>query len=311
VLDYIFRARNNKTSDGCSNCQAPYHFFKKVTGKYAYKCPCNKSKLIFPLKGTPLEHSKKPLTLFIEIIYELFCSKHGLTATEVDRRFRIGKNETSHLLLDKTSQWLGLAISGQEFKADSIIEVDEVYPRVQTGLGPYYSFKRGLGSERLKPTITLTERNSDGSGLTKLIAVDEVNSVTLKEIFRKHTKPTNIIYTDESNIYNFLKFNEEFKGYHHEQCNHKRGDWAIGQCHVNTCEGVHSYVKKYIHNVHLGVTEEKIQLYLNRVAFNFSYRDKNFLDALDVLFNSLPSLHENIDNRVQCNRTAKKWEKAA
>ena len=329
VLDYIFRARCKNTVGGCTNCGKPYHLFKKVPSRYAYKCDCKKSKLIFPLSGTPLEHCKKPLNLVIDIFYEMFVSKHGAPATEIDRRFSLStkpdkndeenpmlirKNETSHFLLERISQMQGIAVLEQDFRADSDLEVDEVYPYVRTGLGPYYSFKSGLGSERLQPVITITERRSDGTvGLTKLLAVEETTNETLRKIFREHIKPTNRIFTDESKIYLFLDADEgEFKDNFHGKCNHKEKKWVVeGDYHVNGCEGVHSYVKKYIHYVHLGVSKEKIQFYLNRVAFNLSYRDKNVFEAIDALFSALPGLNESIENRVTCNRKSKKWLKAA
>lgn len=314
VLEHIFRARCSKTSGGCQECGKPFSFFKKVPGRLAYACSCKKSHMIFPLKGTPFERCKKPLTLMLDIIYEMFCSKHGFTATQIDRKHQdiVKKNETSHLLLDKISQALGLAIFSHEFRADSTIEVDEVYPYVETGLGPYFTFKRGLGSERLQTVITFTERRSDGTvGITKAIAVEEANSVTLRRLFREFTKPTNIIYTDGSKIYNFLKFDTEFKDYFHEECNHKRKEYVNGLCHVNTVEGFNSYVKKTIHSVYLGVSKPKVQLYLNRVAFNFSFGDKTMFEVIKIIFDSFPNLNENIPNRVKCNRTAKKWLKAA
>jgi len=311
VLDYIFRGRCSKTLGGCSTCGRPFSFYKKVPGRYAYKCDCNKSKMIFPLKGTPLEHCKIPLNIIIEIVYELICSKHGFTARELERKYGF-KNETCHLVLDKISQLFGLAIFDKPFASDSIIEVDEVYPYVETGLGPYYSFKRGLGSERLQTVITFTERDKDGKvGITKALAIDDANTITLKKLFKELTQPTNTIYTDGSKIYNFLKFNEDFKDYFHNECNHKRKEWVNGDCHVNTVEGFNSYVKKTIHSIYLGVSKPKVQLYLNRVAFGFSFRDRTALETIEILFTSMPGLNDSIENRVKCNRAVHKWSKAA
>lgn len=311
VLDHIFRARYAKTVGECSSCGSPYSFYKKVPGRLAYRCLCKKSRMIFPLKGTPLEHCKIPLPIVIEIIYELFCSKHGFTATELERKFGF-KNETCHLILDKISQLFGLAIFNRHFASDSIIEVDEVYPYVQTGLGEYHSFKRGLGSERLQTVVTFTERDNNGKvGITKAFAVEEANSKTLKKLFSENTKASNIIYTDESKIYNFLEYDEAFKGMYHNACNHRRKEWANGDCHVNTVEGFNSFVKKTIHSIYLGVSKPKVQLYLNRVAFVFSFRDRNMLEVFEILFSSLPELNNSIEHRITCNRTKTKWSEAA
>lgn len=314
VLEHMFRARYSKSIGGCLACGKPFSFYKKIPNRLAYACSCKKSPMIFPLQGTSFEKLKKPLTVISDIIYEMFCSKHGFTATQIDRKYNdiVKKNETSHLLLDRISQAMGIAIFAEEFRADSIIEVDEVYPYVETGLGPYFSFKRGLGSERLQTVVTFTERRSDGTiGVTKAIAVEDANSSTLARLFREHTKPTNIIFTDGSKIYNFLKFNSEFKDYFHQECNHKRKEYVNGDCHVNTVEGFNSYVKKTIHSVYLGVSKQKVQLYLNRVAFNFSFCDRTIFEVMDIIFKALPPLNENIPNRVKCNRTDKKWLRAA
>lgn len=322
VLDFAFRSRAKKTESGCSVCGGSFTFFQKVFGRKAYQCRCKKSPMIFPLSGTPFERLKVPLTAIPKVFYEMFCDKHGFTATEIDRRFSdlVKKNETSHLLLSRISQTMGLATQNREFDPDAVIEVDEVYPKVETGLGPYHDFKRGLGSERIQPLIILTQRAKMGmGGITKAFAVEEVNNKVLREIFRKHTKDTNIIHTDGSNVYNFLKFDEEFKSYFKYECNHRTKEWVRENSHVNTVEGCNSFIKTIIHRVAHGIKRDNAQLYANRVVFNYSFWDKDALTAFEILFDSLPPLNEKISDRVTCNRTKKscksknvgKWSKAA
>lgn len=311
VLEKIFMARAQKTSARC-DCGRPQTSFKRVPGKRAFKCPCGSSPLIFPLAGTPFERLKIPLIMIPIVFFEMFCDKHGFTATEIDRRFsdKVKKNETSHLLLERISQAMGIAILQRKFRPNSIIEVDEVYPKVETGLGEYYNFRRGLGSERIQPVIVLIERNPDGTaGLTKAIVVDEVNNESLRKIFREHTLPSNTIYTDGSKVYNFLKFDDEFKNYFKQECNHNRREWVVDGAHVNTVEGCNSYIKTTIHRVYKGIKRPNTQLYVNRVAFNFSFGFEPAISAMEILFGALPPLDTRIKDRVICRRTEKKVEK--
>ncbi|MDP1801472.1 MAG: IS1595 family transposase [Bacteroidota bacterium] len=291
ILKKIFDARAAKTLGGCPHCERPFSLFKKIPKKLAFKCKCPYK--IHPLKGTHYEQSRTPLTETVELIYELFRNKHGVPATALQRADG-GDYDTCLYNLHRASDWMGWSLEGQKFTPGSTIEFDEVYPKAETGLGEYYKFKRGKGSERTHGILVMTERDDPEKGIkgiTKAFHFDKTNSKEVEALIKKYVRPEDKhkICTDESDYYTFLSYN----GYLHHTINHGNKEYINKEtgCSTNTVEGCNERVKTTIHRVYLGVHPEYLQFYINRVAFNHSCRAKNFFEVMDVLFNSLPDFY--------------------
>ena len=293
ILKKIFEARCRKTLGDCPSCGRPFQSFKKVTDKPAFKCKCGYK--VYPLKGTHLEQSRTKLMDIVEIIYELFRNKHGVPATSLERKFG-NEYETCRNNVLVISDWFGHASETQSFTKNSILEIDEVYPKVQTDLGPYYKFKKGAGSERTHGVLVITEKDNPEEGfygITKAFVFDKTDAKAVEKIIRKYIHPENkhIIYTDESHYYDFLSHN----GYSHISTNHSKRKFKVGEATTNTVEGFNQDVKTHIHRVYLGVHPIYLQLYMNRIVFNHSNRSKTFFQVLNLLFDSMPSLYEEVE----------------
>lgn len=286
ILKEIFLSRVNKTTNCCQGKRGRLCFnllsdYTPVPNKLAYRCSCGVK--VFPLKGTPLEHSRLSLKLIVDIIYLMFCSKHGHCATEIERISGI-KYETAHRVMMKISDMMGLSVSNEIFRDNSVIEIDEVYVKIRTGNGR----GRKKGRDNKMTVLVLRERG----GISKAFVVSAATTEVVKPIIIANVKMTNIIYTDESGIYKFLKP----LGYNHTSVNHSEKKWVNPEnndCHTNTVESFNRLEKTSTHRIYNGVTKEYLQCYTNRVAFNATFMELNSLDAIRKLISAFPPLFVN------------------
>jgi transposase-like protein len=176
--------------------------------------------------------------------------------------------------------WMGMAVGKYKFN-NTTIEGDETYIRVPTGLPRGFKFSRGLGSERIKPVVTLVEQG----GNAKAFVVDEIEKETLQSIYHSNVSLSTLVYTDGSLAYNFLSKD----GYNHKECNHNKKQWSNNGVHVNSAESFNALLKGMIGTVHKGVSSQHLQKYVDEVCFVFSNRFKDPYTAMNSLFNALPS----------------------
>ena len=314
VLRKIFQVRFAKTPGGCPHCKRPWHQFKKVPKKLAFRCRCNYK--VYPLKGTHLEQCRTPLVEIMEIIYELFKNKQGTPAAVLER-YSGKEYETCLYNLHRISDWFGWSNEKQTFTPGSTIVLDEVYPKVQEGSGRYLALKRGKGSQRTQGVLVMTEKDDPTAnfrGITKSFYYDKHDKGAVERLIRKYIQPENRhnIHTDESDLYNFLTPS----GYKHNTVKHKDHKYVsqyedeetgeIKLCSTNIAEGFNERIKTTIHRVYLGVQPKYLQLYVDRVAFNHSNKHKNFFEALDTLLDSLPDLFSSVNRRFKRKKRKRK-----
>lgn len=291
VCEVMFRK-----ADGKCSCGAPIlSSFKRLkrrdkkTGeaKKLYKYKCKHCKTVFsPMAKTPLKKCKVDLNIVIALAYWLFTSTHGVTAAEVQKRFGL-KYETAWNLLMRIRIWMSMVVGNYKFN-DTIVEVDETFPKVPTGLGKNFKFSRGLGSQRIQPVVTIIEQG--GEGKAKAFVVNEVNTQTIRPIFQQDVSTSTSVFSDGKNVYNFLNN----AGYLHMACNHNAKEWSNNGVHVNTAEAFNTYLKSQLTRVHRGVGRNHLEKYVNELCFRFSNRSKSVYQALTNMFEALPSLHADI-----------------
>ena len=234
--------------------------------------------------GTPLQGIKVPLTTVLEVVFLSYCGKHGLTAAELSRWHDLNYS-TALSLKHRLQLWMGLSVSAFKF-ADCIVQADETYVPIGTGLGPGIKLNPGLGSQRQKPIISLVE--DGGQGRAKTFVVNHVNEKTMKKIFEENVDTSATVYTDGNPVYHFLSD----KGYLHFSCDHSKKIYSRNGVNVNTAEGLHSVLKSKILHVHRGVTELHLQKYADEITWLFMNRNRTAFDAINSLFEALPPLHK-------------------
>ncbi len=284
ILFEIFRFRLEKTNNKCPKCGFPVSIhYRRMVDKPAFRCNQCFHK-IYPMKGTPLEHTHVSLMVYLDTIYDLINCKNGISSLEVHRKTNKRK-ETAYSILDRTRDWMGLAGAKSSFLPGEVIEIDEVYtPITDYVLEEGEKLKRGPGSQRRYPVITMTGRSS---GVMKAYPTPEVSRQVLEEAMEwAGINKTHKIKTDEHKIYASL----EKKGYDHKACNHKNKIWAIGDSHTNTLEGFHAMAKGATQRTYKGIETDSMEKYFAEFSFRFTMRFKTNIEIITELLTSLPPL---------------------
>jgi hypothetical protein len=181
-----------------------------------------------------------------------------------------------------------------KFTPGSIVEIDEVYTRYNTGFGKYIRLKRGKGSQRTHGVLVITERG----GISRALIYDKNKRGEIKRIIKSLLKKEDghIICTDENPEYNFLNSEQ----YIRLKVKHRDKEFAKGEIandinvnvHVNSAEEINSKIQHTINYVHKGVYPEYLQLYISRIIFAENIKGKSFVEAFEMLINALPSFNE-------------------
>jgi hypothetical protein len=304
LLTKIFTARSHKTTGGCNKCHTPYRQFKRVSGKRAFRCKCQKTK-VFPLNGTHFENFKKSLELITEILYEITCHKNGVSGLYMFRKYALHTKSANQMSL-RLADWMHWYLLKQVFITNSTIEIDEVYPKFNTDLGRFYPWKSGKGSERTHGILVLCERG----GLSIAIAYNKRKKGEIEKIIKEliPVESDHIIITDENPEYNFL----ERSGYEHHAVKHRKKEYARDEYNTNLDENLNKTIKKSFEFTHNGIYADYIQLYVSRYAFVHCIRGKGFITIIDDLIDSLPPLNQKVQiNFKQKNRLKNQYRDAA
>lgn len=123
---------------------------------------------------------------------------------------------------------------------------------------------RGTFDSDKVPVIALVQRH----GETRLLTLKNVRSDTIKPYFKSLLEPGVTVFTDEYSIYNFL-IKEGFK---HESVNHSAGEYARGEVHCNTAEGLFSLLRQFLRN-YRGVSKTYLPFYVAAFEFKHNHRE--------------------------------------
>ena len=104
-------------------------------------------------------------------------------------------------------------------------------------------------------------------GQIRLVTCTHLRKDQLRPTLRRLLQRGTCVYTDSYAIYDFLS--EE--GYQHDTVNHSAGEYARGQVHVNTTEGIWSLLRPYL-AIFRGVSKPYLPLYIATFEFIFNHR---------------------------------------
>jgi len=220
--------------------------------------------------GTIFEHTHLPMKLWlasIELLLDGKSAKHIASTLHLNEK--TGERMVKLLI---TSGYLKRAkelLSGK-------VEADEAY--FNSGLKGNPNGiklqrsprKRGLkrpgrgtfDTDRV-PVVALTQRK----GQVRLLVLKNVQTQTIRPYFKELLKEGVSIFTDEYCIYNFLSQ----EGFNHQSVNHSEGEYARGEVHCNTAEGIFSLLRQFIRN-YRGVSKIYLPLYVATFEFTHNHR---------------------------------------
>jgi transposase-like protein len=252
--------------------QAAITYFKAIRWKNGEFCPyCGHEKL-YPFKdaktwkcaqcrdrfsirvGTIFEDSKIPLRKWLAAIWFITSHKKGIASTQLAKDLSVTQ-KTAWFMLHR----LRHAARTRSFNRPlrGIVEVDETYVggkernkhRVRRGKDPkvlvFGMMERG-GELRAKPMQSQKD--------------------VRPEIFKQVSVSARLM-TDEWIAYTGLG-----KHFDHQSVNHGANEYAKGDVHINSMEGVWSLLKRQIYGIHHWVSAKHLHRYVDEASWRYNRR---------------------------------------
>ena len=198
-----------------------------------------------------MERSRISLHKWFFAIFLFSTSRHGVAAKELQRQLKV-TYKTAWRMAHEIRKYMA-EVDGA-VPLGGLIEADETYVggRVR-GQGQGY---------RKNKTVVFGIAKRGGDIMTKV--VPNVKRRTLEPVIRVNVKAGSTIDTDD--LRSYLRLTAA--GYKHGVVNHSAGEYARGNCHVNSVEGFWSRLKNSIRGTHIHVSRK----YLWKYAKGFEYR---------------------------------------
>lgn len=243
----------------CPHCGGVERISKmggKSTRIGTYKCyQCRKP---FTVKiGTVFESSHVPLHLWLQAIFLLASSKKGISSNQLHRTLGVTLKTAwfmSHRIREAMRDGSLSPLGG----AGKVVEADETY------IGRVYGMRKSRGPSHKMKVLSLVERG----GPVRSMMVESVSRPVVEKIVKANVDHESRLMTDEAPYY--PRIGRHFAG--HESVNHSHDEWARGDAHTNTIEGVFSIFKRGMRGIYQHCGEKHLHRYLAEFDFRYSFR---------------------------------------
>lgn len=237
---------------------------------------CNDCRYRFSVTaGTIFHDTKLPFSKWFVAMYLMIESNKGISANQMKRTLGVSY-KTAWYLCHRireamTDDWTG----GPTLFG--IVEVEETLAGGE---------RKGVGrGSRVGKTWVAGAVQRKGKIRLERIANNDRRS--LHSFVKRHTRPeTEAIYTDELAAYLGIADHDT----RHETVNHSAEEWAVGDVHTNSVEGVWSLFKRSIIGAWHKVSVKHLDAYLSEMEWRFNNRDNPYIFR-DVLRRILNGSH--------------------
>jgi transposase-like protein len=235
---------------------------------------CNACRYQFSVTaGTIMHDSHLPLRKWFIAIYLMCESKKGISALQLKRTIKVAY-KTAWYLCHRIREAMG----NDPFDGPTllgIVEVDETLVGGKT---------RGKG-RAYKGNKTWVAGAIQRNGGIKLERIPNTKKGTLHDFINRTVKDeAEAIYTDELASYLGIADHNT----RHETVNHSIEQWALGDVHTNSIEGVWSLFKRSIVGAFHKVSVKHLDRYLEELEWRYNNRDNThiFTDTLRRIVNT-------------------------
>ena len=245
---------------------------------------CDSCRYQFSVRvGTVLQDSKLPLSKWFLGTFLIVEAKKGVSSNQLKRMLGVSY-KSAWFLSHRIRAAMG---SVAQHQLMGVVEADETF----VGGKPRYArpevdeqgrHKRGPRTDRPK-AIVLGAVERDGQ--VRLRLAPDRNWKTLRDfIVAEIDDDAEAIYTDDHRAYRGIG-DENTR---HETVNHSEKEWARGDVHSNTIEGVWSLLKRSIVGSFHQVSTKHLPFYLDEIEWRYNNRDNPdlFRDTLKALVSS-------------------------
>ena len=213
---------------------------------------------------TIMHDTHLPLRKWLVAIYLIIEGKKSISARQLGRTINVAYKTAWHL-----SHRIREALKTPDTLLSGVIEVDETWiGGAAVGKGRHYMKNKSL-------VVGAVERGGD----IRLKHVPSTSKKVLHKFIGENiSDDVEAIYTDEWPGYNDIA-DENTR---HETINHSIKEYARGDVHTNTVEGVWALFKRGVDGSFHGVSRKHLERYLDEFEFRFNNRDNPYIyrDAL-------------------------------
>lgn len=229
--------------------------------------------------GSVMERSKIPLNKWLLAMHLMASSKKGYSAHQLHRTLGI-TYQSAWFLSHRIREAMGNAKdSGPLGGEGKTVEVDETYfgkretplPSKQRRGRPFTKKGKG-GPGGKRAVVSLVERG----GQSRTFHVKHATAENVREVIVRNVSRDSVLYTDESRLY--TETGKEFAG--HETVKHSAKEYARGDVHTNTVEGVFSIFKRGMKGIYQHCGEAHLHRYV--AEFDFRYNNRSGLGVEDT-----------------------------
>lgn len=226
-----------------------------------FRWRCKDCKRMYSVRtGTVFEETRLPLRVWAFAFWSACSSKKGVSAMQISRECQIAYKSALFVM-----NRIRRAMSGEgepQPKLKGIVEADETYiggkPRYK---GPH----NPRGTANKIPVVAFVERGGDA----RYPVMDRLSVENLKEAMLAEIDTSAHLMTDESSAY--TRIGREFKG-GHSTVHHSSKEYARGDAHSNTIEGVFSLLKRGVFGTFHSVSRKHLPKYLAEFEFRWNAR---------------------------------------
>jgi transposase-like protein len=247
--------------------------------KGLYRCPQKECREQFSVTvGSVFERSHIPLSKWLLAAFLLCSSKKGISSHQLHRTLGVTYKTAwflSHRIRHAMATPAGLMGSG-----GAIVEADETY--IGNKKNPRLGKRAGHGHKHT--VCSLVERG----GQVRSTHIFEPGKTTdgIKNALAKNLSTEANVMTDDARWYrNIMK---PFAS--HETVNHSKGEYARGNAHTNTIEGVFSIFKRGMIGTYQHCGEQHLQRYLAEFDFRYNHRVAMGRDDMERTHDALRSI---------------------
>ena len=224
-----------------------------------YRWRCRGCVKMFTVRtATVFEESRLPLRVWVYAFWRACASKKGVSALQLSREFQI-THKSALFVLRRIRHGMGAAEDAP--KLTGTIEADEVFIG-----GRRRGARRGRpGADSHKtPVFGVVQRD----GEVRMRMMERLTSDRLTEVLAENADRTCRLITDD--YYAYRQVGRAFAG--HEVVKHSAGEYARGDVHSNTIEGVWSLIRRGVMGTFHSVSRKHLPNYLNEFEFRWNTR---------------------------------------
>ena len=219
------------------------------------------------LTGTIFHGSKISVRIWLFVLFEMCCSKNGVSAREVQRKYG----------LTAKSAWFMTHRIREAMKLEPLagmlrgtVVADEAF--VGGKPGNMHASKRAAlrpEGEYVPKKVAILSLIDTATGEVRSQVVRDVTGATLRKAMASHVDFANTtLHTDAAASYR--SFSSEFAS--HQSVNHEQGEYVRDGVSTNKAENFFSQLKRSLDGTHHKVSREHLHRYLAEFDYRYSTR---------------------------------------